>query len=241
MRARRPEGSSPWGPTARSCCPGPASLRPRRHCLPMPMFSPGSVIGSQTQFLTGFNSVPERAGGAGKASAWSSVSARWGREWARGVTRTQSCGPRHVMGIVRSGHRWVPLSGQATRAQTAAWGRRRAHRGSGGLWGAGPLPLLGARPCRGGGARAALPPAAGGGPRSGGQAPALASWEQCRAAPQAAEAKGRPAPGPAQSSPGHRRGHPPGPSPTSGTPSGLTQSCPRGAASTQGSDVDSLL
>lgn len=111
MRARRPEGSSPWGPTARSCCPGPASLRPRRHCLPMPMFSPGSVIGSQTQFLTGFNSVPERAGGAGKASAWSSVSARWGREWARGVTRTQSCGPRHVMGIVRSGHRWVPLSG----------------------------------------------------------------------------------------------------------------------------------
>lgn len=118
MRARRPEGSSPWGPTARSCCPGPASLRPRHHCLPMPMFSPGSVIGSQTQFLTGFNSVPERAGGAGKASAWSSVSARWGREWARGVTRTQS---------------WESC-GQATAGSPSAGrplGPRRPHGGDG--------------------------------------------------------------------------------------------------------------
>lgn len=121
MRARSQEDSSPWGRTAHGAAARAWLLSgARRHSHAGPVFSPGSVICSQTRFLTEFNSVPERAGGAGKASAWSSVSAQWGREWGRGVTRTQSCDPHHVMGIVWSGHRWVPFSRQATRAQMGA-------------------------------------------------------------------------------------------------------------------------
>lgn len=113
----------------------------------MPVFSPASVIRGQTQLLTEFNSVPERAGGAGKASAWSSASAQWGREWGRGVMRTQSWGPTSCRGnrVVRL-PLGPPQQAGHSGAQTATLGRRRARWDSGGLWGAGPLLPLGARP-----------------------------------------------------------------------------------------------